>query len=181
MRFLVMLIRDAWIPDALAQLKFSPKPRCDDVAKIVKRGIVLAKLRFDAIPEELRVKEVLVTKGLAIKKMRIMGRGRTAESLDKVINAAENTLVIVDYSTTWCGPCKVAAPKFFDLSEKYPNVIFLKCVGDKTPEAGQLMKREGVRSVPAFHFWKDGNKFDVINGARIDDVENLIKDHINKK
>mmetsp|Transcript_6164 Transcript_6164/g.5510 ORF Transcript_6164/g.5510 Transcript_6164/m.5510 type:complete len:201 (-) Transcript_6164:16-618(-) len=77
MRFLVMLIRDAWVPDALAQLKFSPKPRCEDVAKIVKRGVVLAKLQFDAIPEELRVKEVLVSKGMAIKKMRIMGRGRT--------------------------------------------------------------------------------------------------------
>mmetsp|Transcript_2471 Transcript_2471/g.2204 ORF Transcript_2471/g.2204 Transcript_2471/m.2204 type:complete len:158 (-) Transcript_2471:2-475(-) len=114
-------------------------------------------------------------------KLSAVSEITSAESLDKVIKAAENALVIVDYSTTWCGPCKVAAPKFFDLSEKYPNVIFLKCVGDKTPEAGQLMKREGVRSVPAFHFWKDGNKFDVINGARIDDVENLIKDHISKK
>jgi len=37
----------------------------------------LAKIRHDAIPEELRVKEVMVTKGLSQKRMRIMGRGRT--------------------------------------------------------------------------------------------------------
>jgi hypothetical protein len=37
----------------------------------------MAKMFHDAIPEELLIKEVLVTKGLAQKKMRIMGRGRT--------------------------------------------------------------------------------------------------------
>lgn len=34
-------------------------------------------MRHDAIAEELRVKEVIVTKGLAVKRMRIMGRGRS--------------------------------------------------------------------------------------------------------
>eukprot|EP00981_Chlorochromonas_danica_P006689 scaffold1460_cov156-Ochromonas_danica.AAC.3 len=35
-KFLVSLIRDTWMPDALAQMKFSPKPRSEDVAKILK-------------------------------------------------------------------------------------------------------------------------------------------------
>jgi hypothetical protein len=39
--------------------------------------MVLAKLRYDAIPEELFVREVITTKGLATKRLRIMGRGRT--------------------------------------------------------------------------------------------------------
>lgn len=34
-QFLVTLIRNTWVPDALAQLKFSPKHRARDVAKIV--------------------------------------------------------------------------------------------------------------------------------------------------
>jgi thioredoxin 1 len=37
------------------------------------------------------------------------------------------------------------------------------------------MKREGIRSVPAFHIWKDGKKVDTINGARIEDVEASLK------
>ena len=36
MKFLAMLIRDTWVPDALAQLKFSPKHKAADVAQMVK-------------------------------------------------------------------------------------------------------------------------------------------------
>eukprot|EP00388_Colpodella_angusta_P030590 GDKK01019929.1.p1 GENE.GDKK01019929.1~~GDKK01019929.1.p1 ORF type:complete len:182 (+),score=38.53 GDKK01019929.1:37-582(+) len=77
MKFLAMLIRDTWVPDALAQLKFSPKHKAVDIAAMVKRGIAIAKLNYDAIPEELKVKEIIVTKGSSYKKLRIMGRGRT--------------------------------------------------------------------------------------------------------
>jgi len=36
MKFLVMLIRGCWVPDALAQLKFSPKHRAVDVGVMVQ-------------------------------------------------------------------------------------------------------------------------------------------------
>jgi ribosomal protein L22 len=77
MNFLVKLVRGKWYPDAMAQLKFSAKPRAVDVGKILDRGAKMAKLHHQAIPEELFVKEIFVTKGFAQKKMRIMGRGRT--------------------------------------------------------------------------------------------------------
>ena len=95
----------------------------------------------------------------------------STSGLDQVIKDAGDKLVVIDYSTTWCGPCKIALPKFVDLSEKYEDVVFLKCIGDTSTEASQLMKREGVRSVPSFHFWKSGSKIEVVNGARIEDVE----------
>ena len=95
----------------------------------------------------------------------------STSGLDQVVQDAGDKLVVIDYSTTWCGPCKIALPKFADLSEKYKDVVFLKCIGDTSTEASQLMKREGVRSVPSFHFWKNGAKIEVVNGARIEDVE----------
>lgn len=64
MNTLVKLIRGAWAPDALAQLKFSPKHRARDVAKIVRRAVALARMKYDAIPEQLVVKEVMINKGL---------------------------------------------------------------------------------------------------------------------
>ena len=96
-------------------------------------------------------------------------------TLDAEVTDAGEGLVVIDYSTTWCGPCKMVLPQFVELSEKYPHVKFLKCIGDSSADASALMKREGVRSVPSFHFWKAGTKIDSINGARIDDVEAIVK------
>jgi len=48
------------------------------------------------------------------------------EAFDKTIGSAGSALVVVDYSTTWCGPCKVIAPKFEEMSDKYPDAVFLK-------------------------------------------------------
>lgn len=77
MNFLVKLARGKWVPDALAQLKFTPKRRAEDVLRIVQRAVSIAKQTHQAIPEELMVKEIFITKGFAQKRSRIMGRGRT--------------------------------------------------------------------------------------------------------
>ena len=99
--------------------------------------------------------------------------------LDGIIQSAGDKLVVVDYSTTWCGPCKLVLPKYLELSDKYPQVTFLKCIGDASTEASALMKREGVRSVPTFHLWKGGNRVDVVNGARIEEVEASVVNNMN--
>lgn len=97
---------------------------------------------------------------------------------DKTVQAAGSSLVVVDYSTTWCGPCKVIAPKFEELSDKYSDAVFLKVIGDASPEASKLMKREGVRSVPSFHYFVNGEKIDVVNGANAEAIEAAITKHI---
>ena len=72
--------------------------------------------------------------------MHVNTSGRTAPSrplqavldidseaaFDDKISSAGDSLVIIDYSTTWCGPCKVIAPKFDELSDSYPDSIFIK-------------------------------------------------------
>ena len=48
------------------------------------------------------------------------------EEFDKALGSAGDSLVVIDYSTSWCGPCKIIAPKFDEFSEQYKNVAFLK-------------------------------------------------------
>ncbi len=97
---------------------------------------------------------------------------------DQAVQNAGEALVVIDFATTWCGPCKVMLPKFVALSESHPKTIFLKVIGDSTPEASKLMKREGVRSVPSFHYWKKGVKVEMVNGANVDAVETALKKHM---
>ena len=47
-------------------------------------------------------------------------------AFQEALNSAGEKLVVVDFSTTWCGPCKMIKPFFHSLSEKYSNVVFLE-------------------------------------------------------
>ena len=69
-------------------------------------------------------------------------------------------------------------PKFIALSDAHTDAVFLKVVGDSSPDASKLMKREGVRSVPSFHYWKNGEKIDMVNGANQEAVETTLRKHL---
>jgi thioredoxin 1 len=70
-------------------------------------------------------------------------------------------LVVVDFFADWCGPCRNIAPFVESLSVKYPNVKFLK-VNVDTCEVGS---QRGVRSLPTFQFFVNGNMVDEMKGA----------------
>jgi thioredoxin 1 len=33
---------------------------------------------------------------------------------------------VIDFTATWCPPCRTIAPIFADMAKKFPNVVFLK-------------------------------------------------------
>lgn len=110
----------------------------------------------------------------------------SSEEFNAALESAGDKLVVVDYSTSWCGPCKIIAPKYDEFSEKYGAVSFLKVrrrtaeqcqrmqhsvwcaraqrsvarvcggapqvMGDSSPAADKLMRSQGVRALPSFHF-----------------------------
>ncbi|KAJ4851280.1 hypothetical protein Tsubulata_050299 [Turnera subulata] len=50
----------------------------------------------------------------------------TKDTFWPIVNSAGDKTVVLDMYTQWCGPCKVIAPKFQELSAKYDDVVFLK-------------------------------------------------------
>ena len=66
---------------------------------------------------------------------------------------------------------------FLSLTFHRHHILF-QVIGDASPDASKLMKREGVRSVPSFHYFKGGEKVDVVNGANAEAIEAAITKHI---
>jgi thioredoxin-like negative regulator of GroEL len=56
--------------------------------------------------------------------------------------------VLVDVSTRWCGPCRVAAPVVAELAKKHAGV--LKVVEIDGDDSAALVARLGVRGFPTF-------------------------------
>ena len=73
-----------------------------------------------------------------------------------------NKLVAVDFTATWCGPCKRIAPTFNKLNDKYKNVIFMKVDVDENEETSEQCN---VRSMPTFQFYKNSKKVFEFSGA----------------
>lgn len=50
---------------------------------------------------------------------------------------------MVDFTATWCGPCRVMAPVFTELSKTYANLMYLKVDVDDVQVIDPLHKRFG--------------------------------------
>ncbi|KAL3838539.1 hypothetical protein ACJIZ3_023130 [Penstemon smallii] len=85
-----------------------------------------------------------------------------------IVKAAGDKTVVLDMYTQWCGPCKVMAPKFEQLSEKYDDVVFLKL--DCNQENKPLAKELGIKVVPTFKILKDSKIVKEITGVKFDDL-----------
>ena len=82
-------------------------------------------------------------------------------NFDEVL--AQNALVVVDFSATWCGPCRMLAPIVDELADEYAGRIFVAKAD--VEEAVESAERFGIRSVPTILFFKNGEKVDQNIGA----------------
>ncbi len=87
------------------------------------------------------------------------------DNLSEIV--AENKKVVVQYSATWCGNCRIMKPKFKKLASENEDVSFLVVDAEKYPESRKLAS---VNNLPTFATFVDGkfvnqtqtNKFEVL-------------------
>ncbi|XP_054040584.1 thioredoxin isoform X8 [Rissa tridactyla] len=71
------------------------------------------------------------------------------------LKSAGEKLIVVDFSATWCGPCKMIKPFFHSLCEKYGDVVFIEIDVD---DAQDVATHCDVKCMPTFQFYKNGKK-----------------------
>eukprot|EP00428_Durinskia_dybowskii_P066835 CAMPEP_0170387838 /NCGR_PEP_ID=MMETSP0117_2-20130122/17769_1 /TAXON_ID=400756 /ORGANISM="Durinskia baltica, Strain CSIRO CS-38" /LENGTH=616 /DNA_ID=CAMNT_0010643729 /DNA_START=35 /DNA_END=1885 /DNA_ORIENTATION=+ len=83
-------------------------------------------------------------------------------------------LVVVDFFTTWCGPCKKIAPVLEALALKYSDVKFIKVDIEKNED---VAAPRNISSIPTFHFIVKGKLVDELKGADPSAIEQKIAQH----
>ena len=83
---------------------------------------------------------------------------------------------IIFVTDPMCSWCWGMADSIKEIHEKYKDKIDVyEIKADTSKECLGILKKEGVRTVPTFQFYKGGEKIDNVQGARIDEVEEMIK------
>ncbi len=87
------------------------------------------------------------------------------DNLQEIV--ANNPKVVVQYSASWCGNCRIMKPKFKKLSSEKEDAMFIIADAEKYPESRKLAT---VDNLPTFATFENGvfvkqvqtNKFDVL-------------------
>ncbi|KAK0627437.1 thioredoxin-like protein [Immersiella caudata] len=97
----------------------------------------------------------------------------TKDQFKEVI--AREPVVLIDAFATWCGPCKAVAPiiaKWAESEEFKDKIHFAKFDVDAVPELAQEL---GIRAMPTFLVFKDGDKVGEHLGGNPAPILNLLQ------
>ena len=71
--------------------------------------------------------------------------------------------VLVDFTASWCGPCRIIAPIIEEMAGEYAGrAVIGKMDVDENPETAM---NYGIRGVPTIMFFKGGQIVDQMVGA----------------
>ncbi|KAK7307150.1 hypothetical protein VNO77_39964 [Canavalia gladiata] len=83
-------------------------------------------------------------------------------------------LMVVNFTATWCGPCKLMDPVIQEFAAKYTDVEFIKVDVEELMEVSQAFK---VQALPTFILVKRGKVADKSVGVRKEELKRMIEKH----
>jgi thiol-disulfide isomerase/thioredoxin len=91
------------------------------------------------------------------------------DNLQEIIS--NNRIVIVQYSASWCGNCRIMKPKFKKLSSENEDALFIMVDAEKFPESRKLAT---VDNLPTFATFIDGKYTSQVQTNKFDALKSLV-------
>ncbi|WP_010178339.1 thioredoxin family protein [Aquimarina agarilytica] len=96
------------------------------------------------------------------------------DSLGQIV--ADNDTVLVQYSATWCGNCRIMKPKFKKLSTENGEIPFVIVDAEKFPESRKLAN---VDNLPTFAAFKKGEFLNQVQTNKFESLKELVDEATN--
>lgn len=95
----------------------------------------------------------------------------TEDNLQVIVDGNEK--VIVQYSATWCGNCRIMKPKFKKLANENDEIKFVMVDAEKFPESRKLAD---VSNLPTFATFVRGEKKNQTQTNKFDVLKDLVSE-----
>jgi len=98
----------------------------------------------------------------------------------EVLEASDNTLVLLDISAEWCGPCKVIEPMLDQIATNYTDSIILAKL-EAEDENMKIAGKYGVKGFPTVISIYQRKEIDRFHGAKtLKFVTQFVDDSLSK-
>lgn len=91
------------------------------------------------------------------------------DTLQNIVDTNEK--VIVQYSASWCGNCRIMKPKFKKLATENENITFVLVDAEKSPESRKLAN---VSNLPTFATFHKGKRINETQTNKADVLADLV-------
>lgn len=93
------------------------------------------------------------------------------DSLEQLVS--DNDKVLVQYSATWCGNCRIMKPKFKKLASENDGITFVIVDAEKFPESRKLAN---VDNLPTFAAFSGGKLLNQVQTNKFESLKELVNE-----
>ena len=90
----------------------------------------------------------------------------------------DSKMVLFYFTASWCGPCQRISPKVEELSNKISERVNTYKISIDNDENSEICEKCQIKSVPTFILFKNRSSLGIINGGKLDELINLIKNNL---
>ena len=94
-----------------------------------------------------------------------------ADNLTEILS--EKQKVVVQYSASWCGNCRIMKPKFKKLASENAEMTFVMVDAEKFPESRKLAE---VNNLPTFATFVNGSKVNQTQTNKFEILKELVEE-----